>query len=61
MKMVRCYLRMQKSRRDSKDTFPISIMVKGWKIPEGGNDSVVRGELTRKSVVISIRTRLKRP
>ena len=53
-------MRMLKSRRDGKDTFPISSMVKGWKIPEAENDSGVRGELIRESVVISVRTRLKK-
>ena len=46
---------------DGKDTFPISSIVKGWKIPEAGNDSVVRGVQIRESAVISARTRLKRP
>jgi len=59
--MLRCYLRMQRSRRDDKDTFPISSMVKGWMIPDAGNKSVVRGERIRGSGVLSARKRLKRP
>jgi len=61
MKMVRCYLRTQQSRRDGKDTFPISSMVKGWKIPEARNESVVRGMRIRESVVLSASSRLERP
>jgi len=61
MKMVMHYLRMQKSKRDDKDTFPISSMVKGGKIPEGGTESVVRVELICERLIISTRARLKRP
>jgi len=61
MKMVRCFLRMHRSRKDGKDAFPISSMVQGWKIPEAENESVVRGMRICDNVVISARARLKRP
>jgi len=61
MKMVRCCLRMQKLRRDDKGTFSNSLMGKCWKIPIVGTESVVRGDLIHEWVVISPRTRLKRP
>ena len=61
MKIARCYLRMQISIRYGKDTFSISSMVKGWKIPEARNEIGVSGEWIRGSVALSVRMRLKRP
>ena len=61
MKMVMCSLRMKKSRRNGKCSFPNYSMVKCWKIVEVGNERVVRGNLIMNCVNPLAKARLKRP
>ena len=63
MKMVRCCLRMQISKRDGKCIFPNSSMMKCWKIFEFevGLARVVKGILIFNWVNLLGRTRLESP
>ena len=60
MKIVRCCLKLQKSRGDDKETLPNSSMAKQWGILVVGKVRVGRGILIREYVVSSAKVRLKR-